>query len=210
MRHKLVMMGFAITLSAGMLLATQTMASAGKAPHKSGHGSAVNATGTVACSGAVGNIKLKPGWEADSNTLPAPSKAIFNVVFSGCSASRANITTRVFGAHLQGVVNFPTNDCTTNFGGAVALDSAPSTPINWNRAARIGPVIPATTRLSLVSMTGTLTPGVGIKFTFSHQTGTGSFATKTFSGEFDSSLGNCSPTVGTKNIPIASGNLSQP
>jgi hypothetical protein len=200
MRHKLVIVVLAVAIPVGMLLATQTMASAG---------STVNATGSVACSGASGNIKLTPGWETNSNTLPAPSKASFNVQFFQCSATHpGNITTKVFGGHLKGSVNFPSNDCSTNFGAPVAVSGR--LPIYWNKFSKVGRLNPAPTDLSLAHVTATFTAGVGIKVKFSHQTLTGSFAAKTFSGELDSSLNQCLQNSGLRHIPITAGNISQP
>jgi len=205
MRHKLVMVVLAVTIPAGVLVATQTMASAGRS-----HGSTVNATGSVACTTAVGTIRLNPGWKTNSNTLPAPSKVIFNITFGNCAATHpGNVTTRSFSGHLKGSVNFPSNDCTSNFGGAVALTGSP-VPIAWSKAARIGPVIPAPTNVALTTVTGSFTAGVGIKFVFTNRTITGSFSTKTLSGELDSALDACSPNNGIHNIPVTSGKITQP
>jgi len=206
MRHKPVMVVLAITLTVGMVLATQTVASAGR----SSRGSSISATGTISCTGASGNVRLSPGWKTNSNTLPGPSKAVFNVSFNGCSDTTGNITTKVFSGRLTGIINFKTNDCSTNFGGPVTLYAGPRVPIYWNRDARVGRVIPAATNLAFVTVTLTFTAGVGVKFTFTHLSVTGSFSAKTVSGELDSSLDGCSPIVGVRNIPIAAGALSQP
>jgi len=206
MRHKLVMVVLATALPVGMLLATQTMASAQKAS-----GGPVNGTGTLACSNVVGNIRVSPGWRTSaSNTISSPSTATFRVSYSGCAATGGNITTKVFGAHLRGSVVFPTDYCSTNLGGSVTLQPGSHLPITWNSQTKVGPTTPSPTSLSLATLTGTLTAGSGITFTFSHQAVTGSFSAKTLSGQFDSGLDICSPNVGIKNIPIRGGDLSQP
>jgi hypothetical protein len=210
MRHRLARVVPAIALSLGLLLATPAMASA------HGKGSTVNATGSVACFGATGNIHLSPGWQTNSNTYPAPSTVSFNVEFDECSAIHpaTNITTKVFGARFKGNVSFPSNDCSTNFGGADAV-SGPAISIHWNKAAKVGPVTPADSQASLVSATLVFNGGIGITITFSHQVLTGSFGTKTVSGQLVSSTQipdacGFSSKYALKNIPIASGSLSQP
>ncbi len=206
MRHKLVMVVLAAARPVGMLLATETMASAQKAS-----GGPVNATGTLACSKVAGNIKLSPGWRTSaSNTISSPSTATFRVAYSGCTATGGNMTTKVFGAHLRGSVIFPTDYCSTNLGGTVALQHGTALPITWNSQARVGPVTPSPTDLTLASVTGAITAGSGVTLTFSHQAVTGSFSAKTLSGQFQSGLDICSPNVGIKNIPVTGGYLTQP
>jgi hypothetical protein len=204
------MVAFAIALPVGLLLASQTMASA------HGKGSNVDATGSVGCSGATGNIHLSPGWETNSNTYPAPSTVSMNVEFDECSAIHpaTNITTRIFGARLKGSVSFPSNDCSTNFGAALPV-TGPAIPIHWNKAAKVGPVTPAESQLTLRSATLVFNGGVGITITFSHQAFTGSFGTKTVTGQLVSSTQIPDPCgfsskYALKNIPIASGSLAQP
>jgi hypothetical protein len=210
MRYKLVRVVPAIALPVGLLLATQTMASA----HPKS--STTDATGSVSCSGAIGNIHLSPGWQTNSNTFPAPSTVTFSVEFNECSAIHpgTNVTTKVFGGRLKGSVSLPSNDCSTNFGGADAVTGA-AVPIHWNKAAKVGPVTPAESQLTLRSATLVFNGGIGITITFSHQALTGSFGTKTLSGQLVSSTQIPDPCgfsskYALKNIPIASGSLSQP
>jgi len=201
MRRKLLMVVFAITLPVGMLLATQTAASA-RSP--------LSGTGTLSCTGAGGKIKLRPGWvSSTSNSISVPSTATFAVSFNGCSSTGGNITTKAFAGHLSGSVVFPTDYCSTTLGGTVALQAGSPLQITWNSQARIGPATLAPSSLSLTSLTGALTPGTGSTLTFSHQTVKGSFSAKTLSGQLDSYVSICS-TQSIRTIPISGGYLSQP
>lgn len=171
--------------------------------------SPVDATGTLACTGAAGHVKFNP--PLTSTATDTSDTVTVNVNVNGCTATGGNVTSTGFTGHAKGTVTISSDNCSA-FNGPIAVSG--TLTVRWT--AKAGTVRVATSTLSPTTVTGLVTgnlngnPGLS----FAGQSVSGSFA-GTGSGEFDAAqtglalLGKCAGN-GVKGISVNAGTVSQP
>jgi hypothetical protein len=170
----------------------------------------VDATGSVACTGAAGLAKFSPALS--SSGTATSDGATFKVNLNGCSASgTTNVTSPNFTGHASGTLTASSNSCATLAGSQAVTGTL---TIRWTGKA--GTAKLNNTVVTMTSLTGVVTGANGNPgFTFSSQSASGSFA-GSVSGELDSAqtalaLGmKCAGPHGLSKITVNAGSVSQP